>query len=64
MDRQAAKHDEAANHRSALESMGKGGWRRDRAGVIEVRASRSVTWPHPERVNELEHLLLERRAFV
>lgn len=45
MDREAAKHDEATNHRSALESMGNGGWRRDRASVIEVRASRSVTWP-------------------
>jgi hypothetical protein len=43
MDRKAAKHDEATNHLSAFESMGKGGWRRDRASVIEVRASRSVT---------------------
>jgi len=50
MDRKAAKHDEATNHRSALESMGKDGWRRDRASVIEVCASRSVTWPHPVRV--------------
>ena len=64
MDRQAAKHGEAANHRSVFKSMGKGGWRRDRAGVIKVRASRSVTRPHPECVDELEHLLLERRAFV
>jgi hypothetical protein len=50
MDRKAAKYDEVTNHRSALESMGKGGWRRDRASVIEVRASRSVTWLHLVRV--------------
>lgn len=50
MGRQAAKHDEAANHRSAFESMGNGGWRRDRTSVIEVRANRAFTWPHPERV--------------
>lgn len=58
---EAAKHDETANHRSALESMGKDGWRRDRASVIEVRASRSVI---QHRCSPIWALHADRRAWA
>ena len=43
---EAASYDDAANHRSVFKSMGKDGWRRDRASVI-VRTTRSVICRHP-----------------